>query len=118
MRAVKSAGTFCNYFDDRDQLIQAVVPDVIDSVAAEGDAAVEERNATVRCVHRPLSRYVNALADHGFVVERIDLVRGPSHCERPGRRWIHPAGVDPVASFARRQWVEATQIAASSVTDR
>ncbi len=30
-----------------------------------------ERGVYVRFVHRPLSRYVNALAEHGFVLERM-----------------------------------------------
>ncbi|NND75615.1 MAG: class I SAM-dependent methyltransferase [Ilumatobacter sp.] len=30
-----------------------------------------ERGVWIRFVHRPLSRYVNALADHGLVVERM-----------------------------------------------
>ena len=110
MRAVKSAGTFCNSFDDRDQLIQAVVPDVIDSVAAESDAAVEERNATVRCVHRPLSRYVNALADHGFVVER--MIEPP-----PSPAFAGPDG--EAATYPRLMYLRSRRMSdAGSVRDR
>ncbi|MEM8620070.1 MAG: TetR/AcrR family transcriptional regulator [Actinomycetota bacterium] len=47
-RAEMSAGTFYNYFDDRDQLIQAVVPDVIDHFAAESDIVVDEHDPARR----------------------------------------------------------------------
>ncbi|MEM9513295.1 MAG: TetR/AcrR family transcriptional regulator [Actinomycetota bacterium] len=58
-RAEMSAGTFYNYFDDRDQLIQAVVPDVIDAFAADSDVTVDEPDParrfaviTARALHR------------------------------------------------------------------
>ncbi len=37
-----------------------------------------EHGVFIRFVHRPLSRYVNTLADHGFTVERMDEPAPPS----------------------------------------
>ncbi|MEO1057037.1 MAG: TetR/AcrR family transcriptional regulator [Actinomycetota bacterium] len=62
-RAEMSAGTFYNYFDDRDQLIQAVVPDVIDAFAADSDVVVDERDPARRfatITARALGRAVDA----------------------------------------------------------
>ena len=49
-----------------------VGPYLVESV---GDEQVE-RGVWIRFVHRPLSRYVNALAEHGLFVERM-LEPGP-----------------------------------------
>ncbi len=47
-RAGVSNGTFYNYFDDREQLIDAVVPEILGAFAAEGAVMVDNRDPAVR----------------------------------------------------------------------
>ncbi len=47
-RAGVSNGTFYNYFDDRDALIDAVVPEILGAFATESAVTVEEADPAVR----------------------------------------------------------------------
>ncbi len=47
-RAGVSNGTFYNYFDDRDALIDAVVPEVLGTFATESAISIEEADPAVR----------------------------------------------------------------------
>ena len=59
------------------------------------DETIEEveKGVFIRFIHRPLSRYVNALADHGLLLERMDepapppgfLALAPEYAERGDR---------------------------------
>lgn len=76
-RAGMSNGTFYNYFDDRDELIDAVVPEVLESFAAESATAVASEDPahrfatiTARAMHKAASE-----PDMVRVVLRLDAVQ-------------------------------------------
>ena len=69
-----------------------------------------ERGVFLRYVHRPLSRYVNALADHGFVVER--MIEPP-----PSPAFAGPDG--EAATYPRLMYLRSRRMSdAGSVRDR
>ena len=49
-RAGVSHGTFYNYFTDRDQLVQALVPHIVEGFAARSAAEVDDPDPAVRRV--------------------------------------------------------------------
>ena len=84
-RAGVSHGTFYNYFADRDQLVAALVPDVVGAFAARAAAEVDDPDPAVRfavITARALASAIDApdtvrLALRLEAVQRALLVEGP-----------------------------------------
>jgi AcrR family transcriptional regulator len=76
-RAGVSNGTFYNYFDDRDELIDAVVPDVLAAFAVASASAVESDDPAMRfAVITALALRQADVAPHTMgVVLRLDAVQ-------------------------------------------
>ena len=63
------------------------------------DTTVEEveKGVFIPFIHRPLSRYLNALSDAGLVLRRMEEPAPPRRLPRPGRR-VPGGRVDPAAA--------------------
>ncbi|MEL6981589.1 MAG: TetR/AcrR family transcriptional regulator [Actinomycetota bacterium] len=72
-----SHGTFYNYFDDREQLIEAVVPEVLRAFAAEGAANVVDADPATRFATITAMAFVRAgvTPDAVRVVLRLETVQ-------------------------------------------
>ena len=67
------------------------------------DATIEEveKGVFIPFIHRPLSRYVNAMAAAGLVVRHMDEPRAAARLPRP-RRGVRGRGHDPSAACSCR----------------
>ncbi|MCB0998029.1 MAG: helix-turn-helix domain-containing protein [Ilumatobacteraceae bacterium] len=99
-RAGVSHGTFYNYFTDRDQLVAALVPHLVETFAARSAAEVDDPDPAARfalITARGLARAVAApdtlrVALRIEALQRAVLVEGPLSYLRADLRAGHAAG--------------------------
>lgn len=112
-RAGVSNGTFYNYFVDRDELIDAVAPEVLAAFAAEGAVRVDDRDPAARFATITTLGFVRAAeAPEAFrVLLRVDTIQRAvlageviGHLRQDladglatGRFDLGPTGADPTA---------------------